>query len=430
MRYFITLLLLFSSLLFSGEYKLKYWQKGLNFFDYLVKFHIDSTKFYSKIDPNDIKYLSDIVADAPYFEDSKNGKLNSVLIPIGEKMQIYVHKTKDDYSFDIIPIDYKTIKDKVAISLKSNCYNDLKKATNSGSLATYIKRISKDTFDFKTLQKGDKVAIDYEQKSIDGLAWGEPKINAVYIQSRNKELFTILDGDEYKVFTNGISTIKTQKIVKKNYITFGYPLDKIKITSKFTYKRWHPILHRYRPHLGTDFRGKVGTPIKAVADGKVVFAGWLRGYGRVTKISHGNGYLSLYAHQSRQYVKAGQYVKRGQRIGEVGSTGRSTGPHLHLGIYINHKPRNPMNYLGKEIVAGSSISYKKIIKSVDNFEKELSNNQKLLYNSLKNMATDSNKSYRWKDLNKPIHIIIKESKENVKREELPNTKGASWRVNC
>ena len=426
MKYFITLFILLSSLLFGGEYKLKYWQKGLNFFDYLVKFNIDSTKFYSKINPDDIKFLSDIVADAPYFEDVQNGKLKSVLIPLGEKMQIYVHKTAKDYAFDIVPMDYKIIKDRVAITLNSNCYNDLKNATNSGSLATYIKRISKDTFDFKTLQKGDKIAIDYEQKSIDGIAWGEPKINAVYIQSRHKEMFTFLDGDKYRVLTNGISTIKTKKIVKKRYLTFHYPLRKIKITSKFTYKRWHPILHRYRPHLGTDFRGKVGTPIMAVADGKVVFAGWLRGYGRVTKISHGGGIISLYAHQSRQYVKSGQYVRAGQKIGAVGSTGRSTGPHLHLGIYKNHKPYNPMKYLGRRVAIGSSVSYQKVVKNVDNFEKELSNREKLVYNSLKDLASKTNKPYKWKSLDKPVNIVIKkESKNNVKRVKLSSLQGAS-----
>ena len=426
MKRSILLILLLTATIFAEQFKLKYWPKNLNFFDYLTKFHIDSTKFYSKIDPNDIKFLSEIMAGEPYFEDSKDGKLEAVLIPLGEKMQIYLKKDGNDYKFDIIPLNIKTIHDKVAIKIETNCYNDLKKATNNGSLATYIKRVAKDTFDFKTLQKGDIVAIDYEQNSIYGLAWGEPKINAVYIQSRNKELFTYLDkNNSYKVFTNGIQTIKTKKIIKTHYIRFYNPLDKMKITSTFTYKRWHPILHRYRPHLGIDLRGKVGTPIKAIADGKVIFAGWIRGYGKVTKISHGGGFISLYAHQSRIFVKRGESVKAGQKIGAIGSTGLSTGPHLHLGIYKNHKAVNPLHYLGKRVVAGSSVSYKKIVKKVDNFEKELPIDKKLVYNSLKNLSNKNITPYRWENITKPIEINIKESENNDSKSRVSNNEGES-----
>ncbi len=427
MKKIILSILLFSVALFANRYELKYWPKNLNFFDYLTKFHIDSTKFYSKINPEDIKFLSEIVAGEPYFEDSKDGKLNAVLIPLGQKMQIYLKRDGSDYKFDIIPLNIKTIHDRVAITIESNCYNDLKKATNNGSLATYIKRVAKDTFDFKTLQKGDIVAIDYEQDSINGLAWGEPKINAVYIRSRDKELFTYLDNnDSYRVYTNGIKIVKTKKIVKKHYLRFYNPLNRMKITSTFTYKRWHPILHRYRPHLGIDLRGKVGTPIKAVADGKVIFAGWLRGYGRVTKIAHGGGIISLYAHQSRQYVKKGQIVKAGQKIGAVGSTGISTGPHLHLGIYKNHKAVNPLRYLGKRVAIGNSVTYKKIVKNIDNFEKELPNNKKLVYNLLKNLSDKNIQPYRWENIAKPIEIkITKVSKNNDNKSKLSGNKGAT-----
>jgi murein DD-endopeptidase MepM/ murein hydrolase activator NlpD len=127
--------------------------------------------------------------------------------------------------------------------------------------------------------------------------------------------------------------------------TFRMPLDRIRITSRFTHRRWHPILHKYRPHHGVDFGAKRGTPIRAIASGRVIYAGWMRGYGKTIKIDHGHGFVSLYGHQSALKVKRGQRVRRGQIIGRVGNTGRSTGPHLHLGLYRRGKPVDPLKYI-------------------------------------------------------------------------------------
>ncbi len=91
-----------------------------------------------------------------------------------------------------------------------------------------------------------------------------------------------------------------------------------------------------------DFRAKRGTPIFAVADGVVIYAGELGGYGKVVKIKHRDEYITLYAHQSRIGVKKGRIVKRGDIVGYVGSTGVSTGPHLHFGLYLNGRAINPM----------------------------------------------------------------------------------------
>ena len=134
---------------------------------------------------------------------------------------------------------------------------------------------------------------------------------------------------------------------------FGMPLRKVRITSSFSYRRWHPILRRYRPHHGTDFGARRGTPLLAVNSGKVIFSGRMGGYGKVVKIKHDGGYISLYAHQSRIRVKKGQHVKKGQVIGYVGSTGRSTGPHLHFGLMKNGRWIDPMKVLRKKSIKTS-----------------------------------------------------------------------------
>lgn len=105
--------------------------------------------------------------------------------------------------------------------------------------------------------------------------------------------------------------------------------------------RFHPILHYRRCHAGADISAGTGTPIRASASGVVIMAGWNGGYGQFTTISHGNSVTTSYAHQSSIRVRTGQWVSRGQVIGYVGSTGLSTGPHLHYEIRISGAPYKP-----------------------------------------------------------------------------------------
>lgn len=108
--------------------------------------------------------------------------------------------------------------------------------------------------------------------------------------------------------------------------------------------RIDPILEVTKFHEGLDFPASLGTPVYATADGKISFAGEKTGYGNCIDIDHGNTYTTRYGHLSKINVKAGQNVKRGELIGLVGSTGKSTGPHLHYEVHINGEPQNPVNY--------------------------------------------------------------------------------------
>jgi murein DD-endopeptidase MepM/ murein hydrolase activator NlpD len=91
--------------------------------------------------------------------------------------------------------------------------------------------------------------------------------------------------------------------------------------------------------------GPIGTPILAPADGEVSYVGRQRGYGRLVKIRHENGFETVYAHLNRARVRVGQRVRRGDRIADMGNTGRSTGPHLHYEIRLNGRPLNPMKFI-------------------------------------------------------------------------------------
>lgn len=100
-----------------------------------------------------------------------------------------------------------------------------------------------------------------------------------------------------------------------------------------------------RMHEGLDFAGSYGTQIQATADGVVLEAGWGNGYGRMVKIRHDFGVTTLYAHMSEIHVTKGQRVSRGDRIGDMGNSGRSTGTHLHYEVHLNGKPVNPMTFI-------------------------------------------------------------------------------------
>lgn len=120
-----------------------------------------------------------------------------------------------------------------------------------------------------------------------------------------------------------------------------------KVTSKFGY-RTSPFTGKRQFHQGIDIANDKGTPIYAAGTGIVTFSGWNAGYGKTVIISHGNGYRSVYAHNNENLVEAGKKVKKGDIIAKMGSTGKSTGPHLHFEIHSRGEQINPENILIRE----------------------------------------------------------------------------------
>lgn len=123
----------------------------------------------------------------------------------------------------------------------------------------------------------------------------------------------------------------------------AWPLEG-RLTSRFGYRR-HPYWGGRQFHTGIDIAAKHGTPIKAADAGEVIFSGWWDGYGKAVVVDHGRQMTTVYAHLSRIYKQVGEIIAKGQILGLVGSTGYSTGPHLHFEVRKNGKPVNPMGYL-------------------------------------------------------------------------------------
>ncbi len=146
-----------------------------------------------------------------------------------------------------------------------------------------------------------------------------------------------------RYLTSLIRRLESQSSSGSRPANFIWPVNGT-VTSYFGW-RIHPILKVKKFHTGIDIAASYGTDIKASAGGKIIFAGWLGGYGNTVIIDHGGGYSSLYAHASAIIVSEDEEVSQGQVIARVGSTGYSTGPHLHFEVRVNGEPQNPLNYL-------------------------------------------------------------------------------------
>lgn len=142
-----------------------------------------------------------------------------------------------------------------------------------------------------------------------------------------KELYHEEDNTDNRNISKMSSTVTTMSIPSKGTITSPFG------------ERWGAM------HKGIDIGAPMGSPICAAVDGRVSCAEWENGYGNVIKIDHGGQMQTIYAHCSSISARVGEFVNQGEKIGEVGSTGRSTGPHVHFEIRINGEPQNPLKYL-------------------------------------------------------------------------------------
>lgn len=415
MRVFL-LLIYCISLLQSARVVETRWIEGQVFTQYLEDRDIP-VSLINTIEKGDQQFLSEIQVGMKFYElFSADGHLLQALIPIGEEMQIEIARDEKSgkYLFDIIPIVFSKKEYKVVTKIHSNPYDDIIRSTNNPKLANKINHFFRKFIDSRKLKKDDTIAIIYTQKKRLSKPFGSTEVDIAMVETGGKKRFIYAnaEGDPFvdrvkKVTYDSKGNVVTKAQIRKaqKAYSFGMPLRHIRISSRFTYKRWHPILHRYRPHLGVDFAARRGTPLLAVNRGTVIFAGWKGGYGRVVKIRHRSGYVSLYAHQSRIRVKRGQRVKKGQIIGYVGSTGRSTGPHLHFGLYKNRKAINPLKVLKKRSKGIGKYITKKI---------QIRGSRKKRNRILK-MLKHPPKNYLWENFNLNYSLLSEKEKCSTKK---------------
>jgi len=195
------------------------------------------------------------------------------------------------------------------------------------------------TVDFFGLQKGDSYKVFYEELFIEDKPLGAGKIYGaqfVWAGDTITAIPFIQDGKETYFDADG-------KSLRKAFLKA--PLRFSRISSRYSSSRLHPILRIRRPHYGVDYAAPIGTPVQAIGDGRVTFAGTENGSGRIVRITHNSVYSTAYLHLSGfgSGIKAGAFVKQGDIIGYVGSSGLSTGPHLDFRFYKNGSPVDPLS---------------------------------------------------------------------------------------
>jgi murein DD-endopeptidase MepM/ murein hydrolase activator NlpD len=354
--------------------------------------------------------FSSIKAGEKIYLLKKNGELLQALIAVDKNKQLHLHKDiNGTYKLDIIPIAYHMIEDMVSVQVNKGLKKEIEENTHNQKLTFLLGKLINNKTLFHKLQPDTRVVFRYTQKERLGKAYGQPHINSALIKLKDKSFFAYTN--KKGINKNGIYKKVPYTVIEKRPFTyttvkkipapfFRMPVSHPRITSPFSLRRWHPIQHKYKPHHGVDFGGKTGTSLYATDDGVVIYAGWMNGYGKTTKIRHAGGFVSLYGHQSRIMVRKGMKVKRGAVIGKMGSTGRSTGPHLHYGLYLRNRPVNPMKYIGKRASRKPKILREKhtVIKEypVKKYKDVLIPYAKRLKEDLEKQTKSSNdQNYQW-----------------------------------
>jgi len=192
---------------------------------------------------------------------------------------------------------------------------------------------------YQDLRRGDRFAVIYEVRYVDGEPVGAGRIVAAEFENRGRTMRAFLwrgeDGGEDYYTPDGAP-------LRKAFLRS--PMEFSRVTSGFSNARFHPIMQDWRAHKGVDYAAPTGTPVRATGNAKVTFAGKQNGYGNVIELRHQGAFSTLYAHLSRlaPQVRAGARVAQGEVIGYVGQTGWATGPHLHYEFRVGGEQRNPL----------------------------------------------------------------------------------------
>ncbi len=269
-----------------------------------------------------------------------SGKLLSFTLNYSELISYYVRREGEKLNAYKVEGETDMYVEQIAGSIESNLSESLWRLGERDNLTSLIAEVFAWDIDFYSdCRKGDTWKVMVEKHYFHGrfMRYGQV-LAASYHGS--------IVGDRYVYyFQSDDDKVQDFFDEKGNSIRRSFmraPLDTTRVTSKFGF-RMHPTLHKYKRHEGIDYGAATGTPVWAVADGKVLGAGWMGACGKGVKMQHYGDYVTVYCHLSAVYVKSGQTVKQKRMIGRVGTTGRSTGPHLHFGVSYKGKWINPQS---------------------------------------------------------------------------------------
>ena len=240
----------------------------------------------------------------------------------------------------IRPIEYYIRPIKMTFAVKDSFQRAAAENNIPKPIVESLQDAFSDRHDLNRLAPGSAVKLIYQEKvSRDGSYTLVGDVQAAQIRFGSRTLTAISFADEH-----GRPHLYDEQGHALGPQSLKFPLNFQYISSGFTFHRYHPILHEYRPHVGVDLVAKYGEPVKSVADGTVISAGWQGELGNAIRIQHQHNLVSIYGHLSKisPEVKPGANVHMGQLIGNVGTTGLSTGPHLHFAMEKDGAWVNPL----------------------------------------------------------------------------------------
>lgn len=259
--------------------------------------------------------------------------------------ELAVQRDGEAFATDLNAIPVKSVQRLANGVIQSSLLAAAQESGVPGSVTRQLMGIFKTQINFsRDLHKGDQFSVVYESLQVNGVQLGTGRLLSAQIDSKGKthQAFWFQEGDE----SSGSYYSFDGHSLSRTY--FVNPLPSMRMTSPFGMRK-HPVTGVMRGHAGADFSAPRGTSVHVVSDGVVKFSGRQNGYGNVVYVKHQDGhYTTLYGHLSSIDVKAGQTVKKNQKIGAVGSTGIATGPHLHFEYRDNAgTPRDPVVMLAQ-----------------------------------------------------------------------------------
>ena len=342
-------------------------KKGETLFDIFKRYRLDLKDLFKLKEASaDIHRLRELYPGQLYrlIIDSNN-QINSFIYWINNDSILNITRTDSGFCAEKQAVEYEKRIQHIGGLIKDNLISSIGEGKENQLLALNLSDIFAWDIDFTTdLRNSDTFKI-----VVEGL----------YLSGEFKKYGDILSAE----FINNGETYRAYRFEHNRKADYydaegkslrkafqKAPLSFRRISSGFSNGRFHPILKIYRPHHGLDYAAPTGTPVSAISDGTVITFGYKGGYGKLVTLRHPNGWKTSYGHLSRikKGIRKGVKVKQGQIIGYVGSTGLSTGPHLHYEIRIGNKPVNPLTVKlpgGKPVPQNLMAEFKEVKSEMD-----------------------------------------------------------------
>lgn len=274
-----------------------------------------------------------------FFLDTDNA-LTELVYRIDETLSLHIKHTRDGYQSELVRQELDRRFATATGTIESSLFLAGQKAELSEKVIMQLAEIFGWDVDFALdIRAGDSFSVVYEELIKDGQKVRDGDILAAEFINQG----TVIRAVRYTDDTGRATYYSPDgRSMRKTFLRS--PVDFARISSGFSRRRWHPVLHKFRAHKGVDYAARSGTPVKSTGDGKVISVGRKGGYGNTVVIQHGGIYTTLYAHLSRyaRGVRRGKHIRQGQTVGYVGMSGLATGPHLHYEFRVNRIHRNPL----------------------------------------------------------------------------------------